>query len=84
MRRIFFIAAMMLLCTGCASAELGESCEKPGSADECVDGAICTNDGDANVCRKACGDDSECESGEQCNGITGTNTKSCQPKTSKK
>ena len=67
---------------GCA-ADIGESCDKSGDASECVDEAICTADpkGSGNTCRKRCSSDSECNAAtEACNGVSGTNIKSCQPK----
>ncbi|MCO4763936.1 MAG: hypothetical protein KC502_20650 [Myxococcales bacterium] len=68
----------------CASSEIGDACDTSGAADECVEGAICTqiNSGD-NVCRKTCTADTDCGSEEACNGVSGSSTKSCQPKTKK-
>lgn len=73
--------ALTILALGCASAEIGDTCDTSGSKDECVDGAICTQiSGGSNVCRKSCTADTDCESTEQCNGVSGASTKSCQPK----
>lgn len=68
----------MALLGGCAS-DIGEECEDTGSSDECVDGAICTNEEGGPVCREVCDADEDCASDEHCNGVAGTNIKSCQP-----
>lgn len=71
--------ALALVALGC-SADVGASCDTPGSLDECVDGAVCTNEsGGANTCRLLCADDADCPVGHNCNGLTGTQIKSCQP-----
>ena len=73
------LSTAMLL--GCGQeAEVGETCETASNVDECVDNAICTNEsGDVLVCRQSCEDKEDCPSGHNCNGITSTNLKSCQP-----
>ncbi len=79
--RIWLTALLLSLAlVGCASAEIGDECDTPGDADACVDGAICTNSSDGNVCRKSCTNDDACGADEECNGISGSTTKSCQPK----
>ena len=65
----------------CGGAEIGEPCDDVGSGDECVDGAVCTNEsGDALVCRLACNEQEDCPEGHDCNGVSNTNVKTCQPK----
>lgn len=69
------------LCLACGRADTGETCDTSGDTDECVDEAICTKDSNgATICRKRCTDDSQCAATEQCNGVSATNIKSCQPK----
>lgn len=63
----------------CGGADVGEECDTPGSTDECVDGAICTNSSAGNFCREICDTDADCPMGLGCNGISGTSIKSCQP-----
>lgn len=76
------IVAAVLAIAGCGGAEIGEECDTSGSSDECVDGAICTNEeGDTNRCRRICDTDEDCREGEGCNGISGSSTKRCQPDT---
>ena len=73
-------AALLTLAAGCGGAEIGESCDDEGSTDECVDDAVCTNaSGDAAACRALCQEHEDCPSGHSCNGVTGSNLKSCQP-----
>jgi hypothetical protein len=61
-------------------ADVGEGCDSAGSTDECVDGAVCTNGETGSTCRRVCKEDDECGAAEACNGVSGTNIKSCQPK----
>ena len=70
--------SVLLLMLGCGS-EVGERCDSPGSTDECVDGAVCTNDSFGFTCRTICFDQAQCPPGFNCNGISNTNLKSCQP-----
>jgi hypothetical protein len=78
------LAMVLALVVGCGSAEIGEECEDIGESDECVDGAICTNETSGGVCRATCTETVSCPSGHTCNGVSGTNVKSCQPDEVKK
>ena len=74
------LMAATLLTTHCGGADIGEDCEGVGSSDDCVSGAICTNEeGDAQRCRDICDDDLDCPDAHGCNGVSGSSTKSCQP-----
>jgi hypothetical protein len=66
------------LLIGCGAADLGESCDGVGETDDCVDGAVCTNESDGNVCRKICDEQEDCPDDFNCNGLSG-DVKSCQP-----
>ena len=70
---------ILLLLAACSDGDVGEECDTSGSTDECVEGAICTNEGDVAACRQICTDQPDCPSGEACNGVCGSNIKSCQP-----
>jgi hypothetical protein len=72
-------AVVLALVAGCGSAEIGEECDDVGQSDECEDGAICTNEESGGVCRAVCAETADCPSGHTCNGVSGTNVKSCQP-----
>jgi hypothetical protein len=76
-RSLFAFAAFSLL--GCGGAEVGESCDDAGSTDDCEDGAICTNEDQGAVCRLLCKETAECPPAHSCNGVSGSNLKSCQP-----
>ena len=79
--RIVWALGTMYLLSACGGADVGESCDEVGSSDECVDGAICTNEGDAaKVCRLSCRSQDDCPSDHDCNGISNSSEKSCQPK----
>jgi hypothetical protein len=78
--RSIFVSAMLLLSLaafGCGT-EIGAMCDVSGS-DECVDGAVCTNEGDGATCRQICEEHEDCPDGFSCNGVEGTNLNSCQP-----
>ena len=48
---------------------------------ECPAGSICTSFGSAaQVCANICTGDGSCREGLQCNGVSGSNVKSCKPK----
>jgi hypothetical protein len=72
-------AAALLLVTACGDPEVGEECDDAGSSTECEDGAICTNEAGKAICRAHCVEQEECPPGFSCNGVSGTNVKSCQP-----
>jgi hypothetical protein len=75
---LLLVGAWVLV--GCGGAEIGEACEEVGSSAECVAMAICTNDdGDTAFCRQICDEHEDCPTGESCNGVSGSSTKSCQP-----
>ncbi len=78
---VLFLSAAFAI--GCASeGAIGDSCGTAGkTTDECVSGAICTNSsGGKNACRKICTEQKDCATNEACNGVSGSSTKSCQPK----
>lgn len=75
----FFFAAFSFA-AACGGTEIGEDCDDVGSADECVDNAVCTNEeGDSSSCRQTCAEHEDCPADHSCNGISGTSAKSCQP-----
>lgn len=63
----------------CGGADIGESCDTPGSTDECVSDAICTNESAGGVCRQICDNHGDCPDAHSCNGVSGSSIKSCQP-----
>lgn len=77
-----FLVSVGMVSLAC-SADIGEDCDTEGSSDECVDGAICgkRSDSDAKpICLKVCSADTDCASGENCNGVTGSSAKACRIK----
>jgi hypothetical protein len=83
---------VLAFAVGCGGAgNVGEACETPGRADDCVDGAICvtnpSDEGDPSdpvwdtySCRIECDHQSDCPSGEECRGVTGAPAaRACQP-----
>jgi len=82
LRHVVLIAGLALgsMSLGCGGADIGEQCDTAGSADECVDNAICTNEADGvNRCRQTCREQADCPAATSCNGVSGSSTKSCQP-----
>ena len=82
------VIAILLTCLAggsatCGSPGLGEECDEAGSTDACEDGLVCTNESGKNSCRQLCTDQAQCAAGLSCNGVSGTNLKSCQPDTKK-
>lgn len=83
----------VLAVLGCGGAgNVGESCERPGSVEDCVGGAICApNEApegsssdpvwDSYTCRDICDTQSDCEAGLECRGVSGSPTgeRACQP-----
>lgn len=84
MRSFRHLVLVLTLLAGCGSAEIGEECDDVGESDECEDGAICTNEASGAICRAMCADTADCSLGHACNGVSGTNVKSCQPDEPKK
>jgi hypothetical protein len=74
----------LFLLVGCGSAKIGEKCDDIGQTDDCEDGAICTNEASGGICRAICTETVNCAPGHACNGVSGTNVKSCQPDQPKK
>ena len=75
----FFVTALTV--AACGPAAIGEECEDVGHAQECEDDALCTNEADGTAtCRALCFDDTACGADHKCNGVSGTNFKTCQPK----
>ena len=65
----------------CGGVEIGEECDEVGNSDECVESAICTNEeGETARCRMLCDAQEDCPDGHDCNGVSNSSLKSCQPK----
>lgn len=74
-----FALASVFLVTACGDPEIGEECDDPGSSIECEHGAVCTTQHGQSICRARCVEQEDCPPAYACNGVTGTNLKSCQP-----
>lgn len=80
MTKPLLTSVLALFLLACGGQDIGQECEGAGSEDDCVSGAICTNEsGDRNVCREICEVQEDCPAGLNCNGVTGSSAKSCQP-----
>jgi hypothetical protein len=69
----------LVLTTACGDPEIGEECDDVGSSTECEHGAICTQESGQAICRASCVEQEDCPPAYACNGVSGTNLKSCQP-----
>lgn len=77
--RFVALVVAALSAFGCGKAEVGEHCDEPGTTAECEDGAVCTNEDGGGACRHLCDATAQCPAAHSCNGVSGTNVKSCQP-----
>jgi hypothetical protein len=80
--RVLVVFTSLLFVLACSSeADVGADCDEAGKTkDQCVDGAICAkNKGGDLICQKLCNEQADCEKEENCEGIEGTNQKSCRP-----
>ena len=84
LRALRNLIVLSSLLAGCGSAKIGEQCDDIGESDECEDGAICTNEASGGICRAICTETVDCPASHTCNGVSGTNVKSCQPDVLKK
>ena len=75
----FLAPLAFVFAVACDDGDIGEECGEPGEMDECVDGAICTNEGEGAFCRALCKEQEDCPDDESCNGVSDTKLKSCQP-----
>jgi hypothetical protein len=86
------VSILLALAAGCSGGgNVGDACGRPGSEDDCADGAICAvdeaSDGEPNdpvwgtySCRAICDAASDCPDGFECRGVSGAAMKSaCQP-----
>ena len=83
MRRAILLAFFGFITTiaACSGrADVYEACPVSGQIDACVDGAICAKAvNGALICQFMCNDSKNCPQGTDCQGVAGTNLKSCRP-----
>jgi hypothetical protein len=84
MRKLIVLGLFLLGSFACSSeGAVGEECEEEGKVDgECEDNAVCAkrSDNGALTCLKQCTEQAQCGANEDCNGVSGTNIKGCNPK----
>lgn len=74
------IVALGVCSLGCGESDVGEECDEPGSTQECVADAVCTNEEAGGArCRLICTTQDDCPDGFNCNGVSEGSLKSCQP-----
>lgn len=78
LRSLLALASSLTL-VACGPPGIGEECSASDSTEECEDGAVCTKEAAATVCRKLCETQVDCPNGTTCSGVSGGSNKSCQP-----
>ena len=77
-------AHLTLLCVlvACSSGKkIGDACSNVGKTDECTSGAVCSQqDKGGAVCLPICSQQTDCPSGDECDGVDNSNLKACRPK----
>lgn len=73
---IALCALALAACSG--GADIGQSCDTVGSADECVTNAICTDEPGGNVCAEVCMEDTDCDAAYFCDSVPGASEDTCQ------
>ncbi len=61
---------------------VGSSCSNTGTNEGCAENEICDSVegfGEDAYCLLVCDDQSDCEAGENCNGVSGASGKGCHP-----
>jgi hypothetical protein len=66
--------------TELAGGFCSRGCDLQGSIANCPDGTICSPFGDRLLCAPICQAQGDCREGYECNGLSGTEVKSCRPK----
>ena len=79
---LFLVLGILGTAAACSSrADVYQACPVSGRTDDCVDGAICAKAANGTlICQILCKDGAACPAGTDCNGVDGTNVKSCHPK----
>jgi hypothetical protein len=58
--------------------ELGRPCDEPGEYEECGPDTVCSEELGDVLCLLECGEHEDCLPEERCEGVSGTDRKSCQ------
>lgn len=57
-----------------------KGCSTPGSENECPGGTLCSTHNNQQLCAPVCQTKAECRADYECNGVTGTDKKTCRPR----
>jgi hypothetical protein len=57
-----------------------KGCTTEGADKACGTGSVCSRSGERLLCAATCETKADCREGYECNGVTGSNLKSCRPK----
>ena len=74
------LSTLFVACGDHPGGSVGDICQTAGETVECEDNEICdTLDDFGPYCLRQCSEHEDCEGGEQCNGVSGSNIKGCHP-----
>ena len=82
-------ASFASFAAGCGTSDdggggsVGSACTQSGGGGQCAAGAVCGKPSDGTVslqCLVACTVQTDCPSGQDCNGVEGSSQKGCRPK----
>jgi hypothetical protein len=74
---------LALACGGDDGGAIGSACSESGATGQCVAGSVCGAHADIDAsqrCLKVCTQQSDCATGEDCNGVDGSSLKGCRVK----
>lgn len=57
-----------------------KGCSESGSTTECPGGTVCSTHSTQLLCAPTCQVKTDCRTDYECNGVSGSNVKSCRPK----
>jgi hypothetical protein len=83
-----FAAVVVFVAVACSDdktepAPVGAACGASGAPDQCATGGVCGKPSDGTTslqCLIVCKEQTDCPSGQDCNGVEGSAVKGCRPK----
>ncbi len=75
---LFVVAGITFFGASCG----GDECKTAGSTSECGGGTVCDSNGTALSCLKICTAQGDCDTSENCEGVSSSSLKACHPTSS--
>lgn len=79
---LFALTVALAACGAHPGGSVGDACSNTGTNEGCAENEICDSVegfGEDAYCLLVCDDQSDCEAGENCNGVSGASGKGCHP-----